>query len=137
MPPQEAANNLIHQIKQSAQSLLSHGQDAMVPVILDGENAWEYYPQSGREFLRRFYDGLSKDPGIEAVTVSEAITRHQSFSSLHSLVPGSWINANFNVWIGSPEDNKAWDYLYRAREFYTEKSAVCRKRIETWPMKKF
>jgi len=123
MPPQEAANNLIQKIKESAQPLLSHGQDAMVPIILDGENAWEYYPQSGREFLRRFYDALSKEPRIEAVTVSEAITRHQNFGSLNSLVPGSWINANFNVWIGAPEDNKAWDYLYRAREFYTEKAA--------------
>jgi alpha-amylase/alpha-mannosidase (GH57 family) len=123
MPPQDAANNLIHKIKESAQPLLSHGQDAMIPIILDGENAWEYYPQSGREFLRRFYDALSNDPGIEAVTVSEAITRHQNFSTLNSLVPGSWINANFNVWIGAPEDNKAWDYLYRARNFYSEKMA--------------
>ena len=123
MPPQEAASNLIHKIKESAQPLLSHGQDAMFPIILDGENAWEYYPQSGREFLRRFYDGLAKEPGIEAVTVSEAIARHQGFSYLNSLVPGSWINANFNVWIGAPEDNKAWDYLHRAREFYSEKAA--------------
>jgi alpha-amylase/alpha-mannosidase (GH57 family) len=123
MPPQEAANNLIQKIKESAQPILSHGQDAMIPIILDGENAWEYYPQSGREFLRRFYDALSKDPGIDAVTVSEAIARHQNFGSLNSLVPGSWINANFNVWIGAPEDNKAWDYLYHAREFYTEKAA--------------
>jgi hypothetical protein len=122
MPPQEAANNLIQKIKESAQPLVSHGQDAMIPIILDGENAWEYYPQSGREFLRRFYDGLAKDPGIEAVTVSEAIARHRNFNSLHSLVPGSWINANFNVWIGAPEDNKAWDYLHRARDFYTERA---------------
>src|SRR5882757_7599508 len=123
MPPQDAANNLIHKIKESAQPLLSHGQDAMVPIILDGENAWEYYPQSGREFLRRFYEALSNDPGIEAVTVSEAIARHQNCSYLKSLVPGSWINANFNVCIGAPEDNKAWDYLYRARNFYTENAA--------------
>ena len=123
MPPQEAANNLVQKIKESAQPLLSRGQDAMVPIILDGENAWEYYPQSGREFLRRFYDALSNEAGIEAVTVSEAIARHQNFSSLHTLVPGSWINANFNVWIGAPEDNKAWDYLSRARDFYTEKAA--------------
>src|SRR6266850_168224 len=123
MPPQDAANNLIHKIKESAQPLLSHGQDALIPIILDGENAWEYYPQSGREFLRRFYDGLSHDPGIESVTVSEAIARHQNCSYLKSLVPGSWINANFNVWIGAPEDNKAWDYLYRARNFYTENAA--------------
>ena len=38
----------------------TQGQDAMVPIILDGENAWEYYPQSGREFLRRFYDALQR-----------------------------------------------------------------------------
>jgi len=120
MPPQDAANNLIHKIKESAHSLIANGQDAMVPIILDGENAWEYYPQSGREFLRRFYDALQKEPGMEAVTVSEAITRHKNVSHLKSLVPGSWINANFNVWIGAPEDNKAWDYLYHARNFYAQ-----------------
>ena len=92
----------------------------MVPIILDGENAWEYYPQSGREFLRRFYDALQRDPGVEAVTVSEAIARHEPLAKLTSLVPGSWINANFNVWIGAPEDNRAWDYLYNARNFYAQ-----------------
>jgi len=93
-----------------------------VPIILDGENAWEYYPRSGREFLRRFYDALQHDPQLEAVTVTEAIARHKNKAQLTSLVPGSWINANFNVWIGAPEDNKAWDYLYEAREFYTQKA---------------
>jgi len=52
------------------------------------------------------------------VTVTEAIARQKNAASLKSLVPGSWINANFNVWIGAPEDNKAWDYLYHARNFY-------------------
>ncbi len=120
MPPQDAANNLVHKIKESAKPVLASGQDAMVPIILDGENAWEYYPQSGREFLRRFYDALQNDPAIEAVTVTEAIARHQDFSHLKSITPGSWINANFNVWIGAPEDNKAWDYLYHARNFYAQ-----------------
>ncbi len=120
MPPQDAANNLIHKIKESAQPILANGQDAMVPIILDGENAWEYYPQSGREFLRRFYDALQREPAMEAVTVTEAIARHKNVSSFTTLVPGSWINANFNVWIGAPEDNKAWDYLYHARNFYAQ-----------------
>jgi alpha-amylase/alpha-mannosidase (GH57 family) len=120
MPPQDAANNLIQKIKESAQSVIAKGQDAVVPIILDGENAWEYYPNSGREFLRRFYDALQNDPGIEAVTVSEAVARHKTPGHLKSLVPGSWINANFNVWIGAPEDNKAWDYLYHARNFYEQ-----------------
>jgi alpha-amylase/alpha-mannosidase (GH57 family) len=120
MPPQDAANHLMHTIRQSAQPVLDMGHDAVVPIILDGENAWEYYPQSGREFLRRFYDALEREPGVEATTVSEAIQRHQNFSTLKALVPGSWIHANFNVWIGAPEDNRAWDYLYHARNFYTQ-----------------
>ena len=123
MPPQDAANSLIHKIKESAQPVLRSGQDAMVPIILDGENAWEYYPRSGREFLRRFYEALQCEPGVEAVTVTEAIARHKNKPHLKSLVPGSWINANFNVWIGAPEDNKAWDYLYAAREFYAQNAA--------------
>jgi hypothetical protein len=57
------------------------------------------------------------------VTISEAISRHKEFSPLTSLTPGSWINANFNVWIGAPEDNRAWDYLHNAREFYTQNAA--------------
>jgi hypothetical protein len=124
MPPQDAANNLIHKIKESAKSVIASGQDAVVAIILDGENAWEYYPQSGREFLRRFYEGLQNDPGIEAVTVTEAIARHKNISHLKSLVPGSWINANFNVWIGAPEDNKAWDYLYHARNFFEQAAPI-------------
>jgi alpha-amylase/alpha-mannosidase (GH57 family) len=120
MPPQDAANNLIHKIKESAKSVIASGQDAVVPIILDGENAWEYYPRSGRELLRRFYDALQKEPGMEAVTVTEAIARHKNVSPLKSLTPGSWISANFNVWIGAPEDNKAWDYLYHARNFYAQ-----------------
>src|SRR5579859_5089306 len=123
MPPADAARHLINNIKEAAKPVLAKGRDAVVSIILDGENAWEYYPKSGREFLRRFYDGLQREPGVEAVTMSEAIARHKDFGKLSSLVPGSWINANFNVWIGAPEDNRAWDYLYHAREFYAQNAA--------------
>jgi alpha-amylase/alpha-mannosidase (GH57 family) len=123
MDPGDAAGHLLHNIKEAAQPVLAQGRDAVVSVILDGENAWEYYPKSGREFLRRFYDALQREAGLEAVTASEAIARQQNISPLKSLVPGSWINANFNVWIGAPEDNRAWDYLHHAREFYAQNSA--------------
>jgi alpha-amylase/alpha-mannosidase (GH57 family) len=123
MPPADAARHLIGNIKEAAKPVLAMGRDAVVSIILDGENAWEYYPKSGREFLRRFYDGLQRDPGVEAVTISEAISRHKDFGKLTSLVPGSWINANFNVWIGAPEDNRSWDYLHQAREFYAQNAA--------------
>jgi alpha-amylase/alpha-mannosidase (GH57 family) len=123
MPAEEAAHHLITNIKHAAQPILDKGKDVVMPIILDGENAWEYYPKSGREFLRRFYAGLQNDPQLEAVTVSEAIDRHRDFRPLTSLVPGSWIDANFNVWIGAPEDNRSWDYLHRARDFYAQNSA--------------
>ncbi|MBZ5682942.1 MAG: glycoside hydrolase [Acidobacteriia bacterium] len=123
MPPAEAAKHLIGNVKEAAKPVLAQGRDAVVSIILDGENAWEYYPKSGREFLRRFYDGLQREAGLEAVTISEAIARHKDFGRLKSIVPGSWINANFNVWIGAPEDNRAWDYLYNAREFYAQNAA--------------
>jgi alpha-amylase/alpha-mannosidase (GH57 family) len=122
MAPLDAAHHLMDSIRRAAQPLLARGQDALIPIILDGENAWEYYPQSGREFLRRFYDLLQRASDIESVTISEAITRDPNPAVLKSLVPGSWIHANFNVWIGAPEDNRAWDYLYHAREFYREVS---------------
>lgn len=125
MGAKEAANHLMQRLKESAEPVLKKGRNAIVPIILDGENAWETYPESGREFLRRFYDALQREPGVEALTISEAIARHKpaEFSQLKSIVPGSWINANFNVWIGAPEDNKAWDYLSEARNFYEQNAA--------------
>ena len=39
------------------------------------------------------------------------------------IFPGSWINANFDVWIGDQEDNQAWEYLLRARQTFDEVAA--------------
>jgi alpha-amylase/alpha-mannosidase (GH57 family) len=119
IPPKEAAEDFIRRVKQAAEPVFQKGMTAVVPIILDGENAWEYYPQSGREFLRRLYDGIQKDPSIVALTVSEAIEREPSPQKLGSIIPGSWINSNFDVWIGASEDNTAWDQLSAARDFFT------------------
>ena len=118
MPAKDAAAHFVKSIKASAHPVLASGHDAVVPIILDGENAWEHFPNSGREFLRRLYAAIEADPEIESLTISEAVSRSQA-TPLVSLVPGSWINANFNVWIGAPEDNLAWDYLAEARDFYS------------------
>jgi alpha-amylase/alpha-mannosidase (GH57 family) len=120
IPAREAAEDFLRRVKQAAEPVLKQGRTAIVPVILDGENAWEFYPQSGREFLRRLYDGIQKDGLIEALTVSEAIERNLAPQKLDAVFPGSWINANFDVWIGAPEDNLAWDHLSAARDFFAE-----------------
>jgi alpha-amylase/alpha-mannosidase (GH57 family) len=120
VPAKEAAEDFLRRVKESAAPVLAKGRDVVVPVILDGENAWEYYPQSGRDFLRRLYDAIQRDPQIEALTISEAIERERAPQQLESIFPGSWINTNFDVWIGAPEDNVAWDHLSAARDFFAE-----------------
>ena len=94
------------------------GRTATVSVILDGENAWEYYPENGRQFLREFYRRVQDDPEIRALTVSEAVETNASAPVMQEIFPASWINANFDVWIGHREDVRAWDLLRDAREVY-------------------
>src|SRR5262249_41710812 len=120
VPAKEAARDFIRRIKESVEPVLAKGKDAVISIILDGENAWEFYPQSGREFLRRVYEGIRRDRAFEALTISEAVERTPSPKHLGAVFPGSWILANFDVWIGAPEDNLAWDHLSAARDFYGE-----------------
>lgn len=102
------------------------GRTATVSVILDGENAWEYYPENGRQFLREFYHRVQDDPEIRALTVSEAIEANSAAPTMQGIFPASWINANFDVWIGHAEDVRAWDLLRDAREVYARGAARLR-----------
>ncbi|MGC1635673.1 MAG: glycoside hydrolase family 57 protein, partial [Candidatus Acidiferrales bacterium] len=99
------------------------GRTATISVILDGENAWEYYPENGRQFLREFYRRVQDDPEIRALTVSEAIEANSAAPTMQGIFPASWINANFDVWIGHAEDVRAWDLLRDAREVYSRSAA--------------
>ena len=117
MDAQAAAADLHQRIKSAGRSTGS--RPAVVSVILDGENAWEYYPGNGREFLKAFYSRLSTDPEVRAITASEALQVTEQ-GSLPHVVPGSWINANFDIWIGADEDNRAWDYLNDTHDFYAQ-----------------
>jgi alpha-amylase/alpha-mannosidase (GH57 family) len=117
MEPSHAAADFLHRIRENCRGILASGRDALVPIILDGENAWEYYYRNGRPFLRELYRRISEDPGMRAVTVSEGL-RHTAPERLDYIFPGSWINANFDVWIGAEEDNEAWTQLLRARATY-------------------
>lgn len=104
--------------------------DRLLTVILDGENAWEWYKQDidGKEFLRALYRKLTKlyhTRQIVTVTpseyfegnVSRNVPSHppESLPKLSHLWPGSWIHANFDTWIGEPEENRAWEMLKKVR----------------------
>jgi alpha-amylase/alpha-mannosidase (GH57 family) len=117
-------------------SILGHqpggdAPDALITVILDGENAWEWYRQDmdGKEFLNAFYRKLSRlDNERQVITTTTAeyingnpargIPAHPTESQppMKWLWPGSWINANYDTWIGEREENTAWAYLLRARQ---------------------
>jgi alpha-amylase/alpha-mannosidase (GH57 family) len=87
-------------------------------LFLDGENAWEYYPGNGREFLREFYGRIQGDQDFRALTASEAIAAAGDIPTNTGIFPASWINANFDVWIGHSEDVAAWELLWDAREAF-------------------
>jgi alpha-amylase/alpha-mannosidase (GH57 family) len=113
----EAAKHFLTKIRENCRPILASGRDALVPIILDGENAWEYYEESGRPFLRELYRRIADDPAITATTVSEALALVPPQEVGH-IFPASWINANFDIWIGAEEDNRAWEHLSRARDVY-------------------
>ena len=119
MNAEDAARHFVDRIRENTAQLTNRGEDALVPVILDGENAWEHYQESGRPFLRQLYEMISEDASLEAVTVSEALERMEP-RELGGIFPGSWINANFDIWIGAEEDNRAWEHLLDARRTYEE-----------------
>jgi hypothetical protein len=100
MPPKEAAADFVRRLE---------GREGPVPVILDGENPWEHYPDGGVAFLRELFGALSSHPGIRTSTMSEL----PSQGEVGGITAGSWINRNFGIWIGHPEDRRGWELLGR------------------------
>jgi alpha-amylase/alpha-mannosidase (GH57 family) len=114
MDSHAAADHFLERIRHN-----TGGRPMLVPIILDGENAWEWYYGQGRPFLRALYQRIQDDPHLEAVTVREALEKFEA-RPLTRIVPGSWINANFDIWLGAEEDNRSWEYLLAARRAYEE-----------------
>ena len=92
----------------------------LVSVILDGENAWEHYPNDGKEFLHNMYRLLQEEQvkgTIRTITPSAFIVRFPEQPAIDPLWAGSWVSPDYLTWIGEDEENRAWDYLVRVREF--------------------
>ncbi len=122
MDGRAAAEDFIGRLHDIRDALVvgESSQPRLVSVILDGENAWEHYPNDGKEFLHSLYELLSNDPTIQTVTPSEFLTLAPEQSSINQLWAGSWINHDFSTWIGEPEENQAWDLLKQTRDFLAE-----------------
>ena len=105
--PQASAEDLLRRIAAA-------GKERTVTIALDGENPWEHYPQSGELFLEALYQKLG---GSEVVCVlpREELAQRPPQKKIKLLHSGSWIDSNFRIWIGHPEDNQAWELLGQAR----------------------
>ncbi|MFC1596045.1 glycoside hydrolase family 57 protein [Candidatus Margulisiibacteriota bacterium] len=114
--PEAAAHDLVNILHGIHKKMPAKQDPFLVSIILDGENAWEHFPNNGWDFLSRLYEKLSTAPGITATTVSEFIKKYPGQNTLPDLFAGSWIDHNFFVWIGYEKANKAWEYLAETRE---------------------
>ena len=112
-----AAQDFINRIHAIRDELIADGATGpnLVSVILDGENAWEYYENDGKEFLNELYTLLSEDDLIKTVTPSEFLEMAPEQPAIENLWAGSWISHDFSTWIGEDEENRAWEYLAETR----------------------
>jgi alpha-amylase/alpha-mannosidase (GH57 family) len=121
----DAATHFVSQVAGIAQQAAAD-ETPVVSVILDGENAWEYYPYNGFYFLDELYSALEADPQIRTTTYSayleERATRTPEEQAethvLDSIVAGSWVYGNFSTWIGSRDKNRAWDLLCTVKQSF-------------------
>ncbi len=113
----EAAQDLMDRLENIRARLKEQGATGphIVSIILDGENAWEYYENDGKEFFHTLYRLLSESQTIKTVTPSEYLAMFPEQRTLESLFPGAWFSANYDTWIGEPEERQAWNYLARTR----------------------
>jgi alpha-amylase/alpha-mannosidase (GH57 family) len=116
--PQAAAADFVHRLAEAGRrfSESSGGEEATIPVILDGENAWEHFEGGGRPFLRALYGMLSTHAELKPITMSEAAKRPKR--TLNGIFPGSWIDGNFFIWVGHGDDLRGWRQLRDARQTF-------------------
>ena len=117
MDPGDAVGDLIGKLSRARDRLSDDGGPYLASIILDGENAWEGYPNNGNDFLRRLYGALERDERFETVRISEYLAAHPPTAELPGLHSGSWIDANFRVWIGEQTHAGAWAALEQTRSF--------------------
>ena len=109
----DAVANLIHNLEQIAAS--HAGRTLALPIILDGENAWEHFPENGFYFLRTLYEKLAGHPGLQLSTFSECLDAGVEIGQLSQMVGGSWVYGTFSTWVGDPDKNRAWEMLADAK----------------------
>lgn len=118
-----AVDDLIHHLENIA---AHEPGDKVVSIIMDGENAWEYFPDNGYHFLSALYGRLANHPAVELTTFSECLKNKTPVKPLSALVAGSWVYGTFSTWIGSADKNRGWDMLGDVKKAFDEVMAADR-----------
>jgi len=92
-------------------------KNTVISVIMDGENAWEYFPENAYHFLSSLYKRLTDHPQLELSTYSEILDAQKPVPiEMPHLVAGSWVYGSFSTWIGDKDKNRGWDMLCDAKK---------------------
>ena len=116
MSPEDAVDDLMQNLESIRNSLSGDGKEFIVPILLDAENTWEFFPENGIPFLNELYSRLSDSETIRTVTMKGYLEEAGKLPIIDNIQPGSIIDGNFNSWIGQEQKNRAWDVLTEARE---------------------
>jgi alpha-amylase/alpha-mannosidase (GH57 family) len=115
----DAVANLIEHLENIEAS--TRGQDKpLVSIILDGENAWEHFPENGYYFLNTLYKRLAEHPDIRMTTFSDYLKETPELPRINKLVSGSWVYGTFSTWIGDKDKNRGWEMLGDAKKALDE-----------------
>jgi alpha-amylase/alpha-mannosidase (GH57 family) len=117
-----AADDVIARLLAARDHLGAAAGDHCLTIILDGENPWEHYPDLGSGFLHQLYGSLARTPGLRPVRFCDHRRSFDRAAPLAHVVAGSWIEANFDTWIGVREKNQAWRLLSAARRELAQKA---------------
>lgn len=119
--PKLAANDLYDRIKVIQNKLHSSPDEHhLITIAMDGENSWENYQQDGATFLKAIYSLIEEDKTLETVLISEYLDKEKHHKQLKKIHSGSWINKNFQLWLGEPVKNLAWSYLKQVKDDLSE-----------------
>jgi len=115
--PVFAANDLLEHFKKTHYHLKGIFKENVISIIMDGENAWEYYKNNAVEFLETIYSALEKSSILSSTLPSEFLAGFEP-KNLDRLASGSWINGDFGVWIGSEKNNSYWQLLNQIKALF-------------------
>lgn len=105
----EASGDFMNSLKRIADS----ETNPTVSIVVDGENAWEFYKNNGLNFFQSLYGAISSSYWCSTLTMDE-VASLKTAKHLDALAPGSWIRSTFDTWVGHREKNRAWEFIYQA-----------------------